>query len=186
VVEKEQRYSQCPKKLGKTTINYGMGAGKLSKRIGVSHDEAQQLIDLYMDTYPAVRQFFGEAVAETVATGYAFTILGRRRNVPEIASHRKDERAQGERISTNTQIQGSAADVCKMAQVNLDKILLEKRYGCKQLMQVHDELVFECPTENVELVLPEIQDIMEHPFSHDLAVHLAVDTGHGPSWGAAK
>lgn len=167
-------------------INYGMGAGKLSKQIGVSHDEAQDLINLYMDTYPAVRQFFGEAVAETIATGYAFTILGRRRNVPEIASHRRDERSQGERIATNTQIQGSAADVCKMAQINLDKIRLEERYGCRQLMQVHDELVFECPTECVGQVMPEIQDIMEHPFSLELAVHLAVDSGSGDSWGAAK
>lgn len=167
-------------------INYGMGAGKLSKQIGVSHDEAQDLINLYMDTYPAVRQFFGEAVAETMATGYAFTILGRRRNVPEIASHRKDERSQGERIATNTQIQGSAADVCKMAQINLDKVRLEERYGCKQLMQVHDELVFECPTECVDQVMPEIRDIMEHPFSLELAVHLAVDSGFGESWGAAK
>ncbi len=167
-------------------INYGMGAGKLSKQIGVSLEEAQELITRYMTTYPAVKQFFQEAVQETLTTGYAFTVLGRRRNVPEIASYRKDERAQGERIATNTQIQGSAADVCKMAQIHLDSIRLEERYGCKQLMQVHDELVFECPTENVQHVLPEIQDIMEHPFSRDLAVHLAVDSGYGDSWGAAK
>jgi DNA polymerase I len=167
-------------------LNYGMGAAKLARALGCSVDEAQKKIDQYKATYPAVTQFYQEAVAETEKTGYAFTILGRRRNVAEIASHRHDERALGERVAINTQIQGSAADVCKMAQINLMKVDLESRYGCRMLLQVHDELVFECPEENCKEAMEEITDLMEHPFTVDLAVHLAVEAGHGASWGASK
>ena len=167
-------------------LNYGMGAGKLGHSLNLSRADAQKKIDQYKATYPAVKQFFEEAVAETLRTGYSFTILGRRRNVIEIASHRKDERALGERIAINTQIQGSAADVCKMAQIHIANLDLVKHYGCRMLLQVHDELVFECPKENVKIAMEEIKELMEHPFSSDLAVHLAVDGGHGDSWGAAK
>jgi DNA polymerase-1 len=164
-------------------LNYGMGANKLARQLGITTQEAKDLIERYMDTYPAVGQFFKNAVEETDRTGYAFTVLGRRRNIPQIRSSRKDERALGERLATNTQIQGSAADVCKMAQINLWKVGLEQRYGCRQLLQIHDEVVFECPKESVAEALA---DLMEHPFSQDLSVHLAVDSGHGASWGAAK
>lgn len=167
-------------------LNYGMGAGKLSRQLGVDQSEAQDKIDKYKATYPAVTQFYAEAIAETQQTGYAFTLLGRRRNIPQIASTRKDEQAQGERLAVNTQIQGTAADVCKMAQIHLENIDLEGRYGCRMLLQVHDELVFECPTEHVKDALEEIVDLMEHPFPKDLAVHLAVDPGRGVSWGNAK
>jgi hypothetical protein len=167
-------------------LNYGMGPGKLAGRLGISLAEAKKKISMYKDAYPAVTRFYAEAIAETEKTGYAFTVLGRRRNIPEIASHRSDERALGERLAVNTQIQGSAADVCKMAQINIMKLDVEGRYGCRLLLQVHDELVFECPKEHVKDATPEITDIMEHPFTHDLAVHLAVDAGSGASWGLAK
>lgn len=167
-------------------LNYGMGSTRLARQLGITREEAQGLINSYMSAYPAVREFFDEAVAETMASGFAFTVMGRRRNIQEIYSYRKDEKAQGERLATNTQIQGSAADVCKVAQVNLHKILLEERLGCKMLLQVHDELVFECPVEAVNEAMEEITDIMEHPFYHDLAVHLAVDGGSGDSWSVAK
>ena len=167
-------------------LNYGMGAAKLARDLGIPLQDSKDLIEKYMDTYPAVQGFFKDAVAETDRTGYAFTVMGRRRNIPQIRSSRKDERALGERLATNTQIQGSAADVCKMAQINMWKVDLEGRYGCRQLLQIHDEVVFECPNENVNDALEEIVDLMEHPFSQELSVYLAVDSGHGPSWGAAK
>lgn len=167
-------------------LNYGMGANRLSNELNISQSEAVALMDKYMETYPAVKKFFMEAVQETRDKGYAFTILGRRRNVTEINSYRKDEKAQGERIATNTPIQGSAADVCKLAQINIDKVRLEERTGCKQLLQVHDEIVFECPAETAAQAAVEIQDLMEHPFYYDLPVHLAVEIGKGASWGSAK
>lgn len=167
-------------------LNYGMGPARLAGQVGISLDEAKKLIEQYMAAYPAVQKFFDEAVKETEQSGYAFTILGRRRNVPEIRSYQRNEQAQGRRIALNTQIQGSAADAAKMAQINLDKVNIEGRYGCRQLLQVHDEIVFECPHDVVDEVMPEIIDLMEHPFSQDLAVHLAVDHGRGTSWGQAK
>ena len=167
-------------------LNYGMGANRLARQLGCTKEEAEEKIERYKKTYPAVSQFYQEAVRETELTGYAFTILGRRRNVPEIMSHQRSERALGERVAINTQIQGSAADVCKMAQINLDKVGIAERYGCDMLLQVHDELVFECPDETLPDALIEIRDLMEHPFPDDLTVHLAIDHGHGPSWGHAK
>jgi DNA polymerase-1 len=112
-------------------------------------------------------------------------VMGRRRNIPEIASTRRDERARGERLAGNTQIQGSAADVLRAAQVNIDKLGLAERYDCHQILSVHDELVLECRTECVPDALEELTDLMEHPFPHDLPVHLAVDAGFGASWGAS-
>lgn len=166
-------------------LNYGMGANRLARELGITKMQAQALIDKYMGAYPAVGSFFENAVAETERTGYAFTVMGRRRNIPEIASTRRDERAQGERLACNTQIQGSAADVCRCAQINIDKLDLAGRLDCHQILQIHDEIVFECRTECVPDALEEITDLMEHPFPHDLAVHLAVDAGHGASWGAS-
>jgi len=167
-------------------LNYGMGAAKLSRALGCTFEEAKKKIEMYKAAYPAVTQFYQEAIAETEKTGYAFTVLGRRRNVAEIASHRKNERALGERIAVNTQIQGSAADVCKMAHINLMKVDIEGRYDCKIVLNVHDELAFEGPKDALPRALIEITDLMEHPFTMDLAVHLAVDAGIGESWGAAK
>lgn len=167
-------------------LNYGMGAKRLARQLGIDPDEAQAKINLYKETYPAVSQFYDEAIAETERTGYAFTVMGRRRNIPEIASTRRDERAQAERLAVNTQIQGSAADVIRCAQVNLWKVGLRQRYDCRQLLNVHDEIVFECPKETANDALEEIIDLMEHPFTMDLAVHLGVDAETGPSWGSAK
>lgn len=167
-------------------LNYGMGANKLARTLGIERGEAQGKIDLYKETYPAVSAFYEEAIAETARTGYAFTVMGRRRNIPEIASHNKAERSEGERKAGNTQIQGSAADVVRCAQINLRRVGLVRRYDCRQLLNVHDEIVFDCPRETADEALEEIIDVMEHPFSMDLAVHLGVDASKGPSWGAAK
>lgn len=167
-------------------LNYGMGPGKLANDLGVSKAEAIAKIELYKKTYPAVTNFYREAIEETERTGYAFTILGRRRNVPGILSHRNDERAQAERIAVNTQIQGSAADVVKMAQINLDRARLDYYFNCHSLLQVHDELVHECPAEMAPFVKKEIKAWMETPFFRDLAVPLTVDASTGPSWLLAK
>ena len=167
-------------------LNYGMGAGKLANDLSITKAEAQAKIELYKQTYPAVTAFYQEAILETEKTGYAFTIMGRRRNVAGIASYRRDERAKAERVAVNTQIQGSAADVVKCAQLRLDAAGLDWYYNCYSLLQVHDELVHECPTEYVHIVMPMIIEIMEHPFYHDLAVPLTVEAASGPSWLSAK
>lgn len=167
-------------------LNYGMGAKKLANQLGCTVGEAKAKIDQYKATYPAVAQFYDEAIEETGETGFSFTLLGRRRNVPEILSPNPEERNRGERIAVNTQIQGSAADVVKMAQILCDKAGLEEKYSCLQLLQIHDELVFECPAEVAVEAKAEIKDFMEHPFITDLLVALTVDIGHGNSWMEAK
>jgi DNA polymerase-1 len=167
-------------------LNYGMGAGKLANDLGVSRQEAEAKIAQYKKTYPAVTRFYAECVETTLQTGYSFTILGRRRNLPGIASSRNDERARAERQCINTEIQGTAADVVKMAQLNLDSAQLDRRYGCIPLLNVHDELVHECPEETAEAAQKEITEWMERPFFLDLSVALTVASGKARNWQDAK
>jgi DNA polymerase-1 len=167
-------------------IIYGQGPAAVGAAIGVSKQVAAQKIAEFEATYPAAIDFKEEAIAETEATGYAFTIMGRRRNIPEILSHRRDERAEGERRAVNTQIQGSAADVCRMAQILIDISGIDERLGCIPKMQVHDELCIQAPKMHVKEAMAELVDWMEHPFPIDLPVPLAVSAGHGRSWLDAK
>lgn len=167
-------------------LNYGMGPGKLANDLGITKEEAIAKIALYKKTYPAVSKFYEECVAITRETGYAFTILGRRRNLPGIASSRNDERARAERQCINLEIQGTAADVVKMAQINLDMAELDRRYGCIALLNVHDELIHECPKETAEEAQKEITQWMEQPFFIDLDVPLTVASGRGANWQVAK
>jgi DNA polymerase I len=167
-------------------LNYGMRENKLARDLGITKDEALSLMDEYMATYPAVQRFYEEAIAETEATGYSFTFIGRRRYHPEILSNREMERFGAQRQAVNNQIQGTAADVVRFAMLNIDAAGLEHQFGCDMLLQVHDELVFEVPKENVEAVKPHIKQLMEHPFYTDLAVPLDVSMGSGSSWMHAK
>lgn len=167
-------------------LNYGMGARTLSKHLGCSMAEAQKKIDLYKGTYPAVENFMREAVEETRATGYAFTVLGRRRSLPGINSRDHAVRSMAERLATNTQIQGSAADVTKMAQMNIHYMNLQRDYDCHNVLQVHDELVYEVPDENADACLPYIEELMAHPFGSDLFCPLEADCHKGKNWMEAK
>lgn len=167
-------------------LNYGMKENKLAKQLGVPVDEALEIIESYMSAYPAVEDFYAEAIAETHRTGYSFTLLGRRRYLPEIRSTSKMERWSAERKAGNTQLQGTAADAVRLAMLHCHYSGLEERYGCRMLLQVHDELVFECPKEHVKEVKEIIRDCMEHPFHTDLAVALPVSMGSGPNWMTAK
>lgn len=167
-------------------LNYGMGANKLARDLGVDKKIAEAKIDQYKKTYPAVDRFMKEAIEEGRKYGYSFTVMGRRRNIPMITSNRKDQQALGERLAVNTQIQGSAADVCRMAQLNLYAAGLHQLYDCHMILQVHDELVFECPSEMVDVVKPEIEELMAHPFSLELPCPMVAEAGVGDSWGEAK
>jgi len=173
------------KQLGFALI-YGMGPEKMGNSIGVSKEEAIKKMKEFEAAYPAANAFKMDAIAETEATGYAFTIMGRRRNIPEIMSHRRNERGEGERRAVNTQIQGSAADVCKMAQILIDASGIEERLGVTPRMQVHDELMNQVPKVHAQEAEEELVDWMEHPFPIDLAVPLSVSAGRGRSWMDAK
>ncbi len=165
---------------------YGMGDSKLARDLGITKAEATAKSQNFMQKYPAVASFKSEMLDDARRFGAIFTIMGRRRSVPGINSYRNDDRSKAERIAVNTPIQGSAADVVRMAQINCFRASLEYRYGCRMLLQVHDELIFECPKETVVEAKAEIKEYMEHPFCIDLSVPLGVDIGSGKSWMAAK
>lgn len=168
-------------------LNYGMKEKKLARSIKKSVEEARKIMDQYMCTYPAVAEFYKAEINRTRETGYAFSVLGRRRYLPEIDGLGKEfETWRAERQAVNVIIQGSAADVAKMAMINCYEADLEGHYGCRMLLQVHDELVFECPQETVKEAMTEIKDWMEHPFETELAVPLTVSIGRGPDWLRAK
>lgn len=167
-------------------LNYGMQAPLLAKNMQCSVPEAEDLMARYMDRYPAVKQFYAEAIEETRACGYAFTVLGRRRFLPEIASKHPGDVGKAERQAVNMQIQGTAADAAKMAMILIDDAQLDRRFGCRMLLQVHDEIVFECPEETCDEAMAEIQQWMEHPFPTDLAVPLTVSGDKAKNWADAK
>jgi DNA polymerase-1 len=167
-------------------LNYGMKENKLARSIGKTAEEALALMDQYMARYPAVKQFFAEAVLNARKTKRSFTILGRRRFLADILSESDFDRFAAERQAVNNVIQGSAADLVRMAMIKIDEMDLEDQYGCHMLMQVHDELVFECPEETCEEVQPIIKDVMEHAFPTELAVPMEASTGRGTNWADAK
>lgn len=173
-------------------LNYGMKAGKLAGRLGCTKIEAQAKIDKYMATYPAVTRFYDDAINDARKTGYSFTLLGRRRFLPEIISQNEMERWQAERQAVNTVIQGTAADAAKMAMVNIFESGLLEEFGAKMRSQIHDELIHTCPKGTVgdlkgnHRAMFAIKEMMEHPFPTDLDVPLAVSIGRGASWLNAK
>jgi DNA polymerase-1 len=168
-------------------LNYGMKENKLARSLKCTKEEALALMKQYLARYPAIDRYFKETIAIAQRTGYAFTVLGRRRFIPEIASMNDMDRWQAERQASNTGIQGSAADVVKMAMILCHQDpYLTKECGARMLIQVHDELMFEVPEETVQQAKASIKDWMEHPFPTDLEVPLDISAGVGHSWIDAK
>ena len=160
---------------------YGQGATALAQIIRVSRKTAQEYIDQYFHTYARVRQWLDDTIVQAHQEGYVSTLLGRRRWIPELSSRNVMERQAGERIAANTPIQGTAADLCKMAMLNISRRLEGKH--TKMLLQIHDELVFESPDEEVEEVSQMIRHEMVHVYA--LSVPLKVNLGVGHSWAEA-
>jgi len=182
-------------------LNYGEGPQKLGHTLGVSVDEAKALIEKYFKPYPRVRAFINGVHAFILDNAMVETILGRPRRFHEmhaigemldkmvrwrLPGTAKANLAQAERQSVNSIIQGSAADVAKMAMIKCEFDQRLKRLGVQQLLQVHDELLFEVPEEHVQEVMPIVRELMEHPFGDDLLVPLNIDAGVGYSWATAK
>lgn len=187
-----QHFKDCLKARGdvKTIsfgLNYGMKAPAMAARMGCSIEEAEAKIEQYMAAYPAVRKFFAEAVEEAREYEAVYTILGRRRQLPDINSQYNFTRFRAERQASNMPIQGSAAEVCKMAMIHLyEDADLRNRLEYKMRLQVHDEVIGTCPKTATKEVQARIKDWMEHPFPSDIGVPLEIDMGVGPSWGHAK
>ena len=159
----------------------------MAARIGCTVEEAVATIEKYMATYPAVRAFFASAAEDARRTGYAFTLMGRRRYLPDITNWDDYTRFRAERQASNMPIQGTAAEVCKMARINIyEEGELRNKYGYEMCLQVHDEIVGECPEEYVDIVVPRVREWMEHPFPSDVGVPLTAEIGYGDAWGTAK
>lgn len=168
-------------------LNYGMKEKAMAARMGCSVEEAIEKIEQYMAKYPAVQQFFNEAVESAREYGAAYTLLGRRRRLPNITASKDFIRFRAERQASNMPIQGTAAEACKLAMIHIyEDVELREKYGYRMCLQVHDEIVGECPTECVPEVKARIREWMEHPFPTDIGVPLIADIGSGPSWGSAK
>jgi DNA polymerase-1 len=161
-------------------IIYGQGAFTLADQLNKSRAEAKELIDNYYKTFPKLKEFIAGQMELAREQGYVETILGRRRYLKNINSQNAVVRAGDERNAVNAPIQGSAADIIKIAMINIYKILNDGHYKSKMLLQVHDELVFDIHQEELVVLKPKIKHEMEHAFT--LSVPLIVEMGEGKNW----
>ncbi|MEN6305278.1 MAG: DNA polymerase, partial [Armatimonadia bacterium] len=161
-------------------VLYGMGALALSKSLGISRSEAQQFIDQYFAALSSVKEFMDGTVARAKAEGYVSTILGRRRPMPDLQSPDRQVAAYAERAAANTPLQGSAADIVKVAMVRLANLLPEQFPEAGMLLQVHDELVLEAPEGQAQAVAALVREVMENVV--ELNVPLTVEVAIGHNW----
>jgi DNA polymerase-1 len=165
-------------------IVYGLSAYGMADRLDIPQEEAAEFIERYMSGFPAVKRFIEETIEQGAEHGYVSTLFGRRRQVPELRSRRWDLRKQGERFAVNMVIQGTAADIMKMAMVRCDHALAEANLESKLVLQIHDELLFEGPADEAERV--EAIAVREMANAYELDPPLAVDAGIGTDWLSAK
>jgi DNA polymerase-1 len=161
-------------------IIYGISDFGLARNTGVSREEARQFIDTYFQRYPRVKEYMDRAIGEARRTGYVTTILGRRRPIPEINSRNNIARRAAERTAINTPIQGSAADIIKLAMVRIYRRFDEENLGSKMVLQIHDELIFEIPPSEEKIVRKIVEEEMEGVI--ELKVPLIVQIDVGRSW----
>ncbi len=167
-------------------IVYGISPFGLSQNIGVSQAEAKKYIETFFEKFAAVRELMDRNIAEAKTKGYTTTILGRRRPIPELQSGDPVQRGFGERMAVNSPIQGSAADLIKLAMINVHKKLHEDLPHVKMILQVHDELIFEVPDHDLEAAKQLVKSEMEAVGKQlNLSVPLKVDLGVGKNWRAA-
>ena len=165
-------------------IVYGQQAYGLSQSLHISMTEARDMIDRYYEAYPGVRTFLDNVVERAKQTGYAETMYGRRRHIPELKAKNPQLRGFGERTAMNHPMQGTAADIIKIAMARVSRRLEEEGFAAHMILQVHDELDFECPVDEVERLTAMVQDVMEHVV--DLRVPLIAEASTGVTWADAK
>lgn len=165
-------------------IVYGQQAYGLSQSLHISMAEARDMIDRYYEAYPGVRTFLDNVVVRAKQTGYAETMYGRRRHIPELKAKNPQLRGFGERTAMNHPMQGTAADIIKIAMARVSRRLEEEGFAAHMILQVHDELDFECPVNEVERLTAMVRDVMEHVV--DLRVPLIAEASTGITWADAK
>ena len=163
---------------------YGISGFGLAKNTGVSRQEAQEFINRYFAKYPGVKGFMDSAAEDGRHNGYALTLMGRRRYLPELKSDKAVVREFGKRAAMNTPVQGTAADIIKLAMVRVDEALRREGLKSRLILQVHDELLLECPPEEVEKAGKLLKDAMEHVI--ELRVPLLAEVHQGMNWAEAK
>ncbi len=170
------------------TINfatiYGQGAFALSRQLGITQDDAKRFIEQYFTRFAGVRAWLDRTVAQAREKGYVETLFGRRRYVPELKDRNYNIRAFGERTATNSPLQGSAADLIKIAMIRIARALKEQGLASRMILQVHDELVFEVPHGEEEAATELVKRHMEG--AAELRVPLVVSVGMGMNWVDAK
>lgn len=165
-------------------IVYGISDYGLSQSLGITRKKAKAFIDDYLDSFPGVKQYMSDIVKDAKAQGFVETLLHRRRYIPDITSRNFNLRSFAERTAMNTPIQGSAADIIKLAMVQFNEEVQHTEYHAKLLLQVHDELIFEVPKDEVEAFSKFVEEIMESALALD--VPLKVDSSYGATWYDAK
>jgi DNA polymerase-1 len=165
-------------------IVYGISAYGLSENLEIPRDEAQQYIDAYLARFPHVQDFIARTIEQAGREGYVTSLLGRRRPVPEIRASNRQTRGFGERIAVNFVMQGSNADIIKVAMIRIARRLREEGRGARLVLQVHDELLLEVPEPEVTKVRELVR--AEMVGAYDLDPPLAVDVGVGDNWAEAK
>jgi DNA polymerase-1 len=166
-------------------IIYGISAFGLSQRLAIPRTEAAAIIDAYFREYPTIRNYMDLTVAEARENGFVATLSGRRRYFPDLNSANQNLRGNAERAAINTPIQGTAADMIKLAMIRIDTLLREKPYQSKMLLQVHDELVFDLALNEQDELVPLILDAMKTALPLPHGVPIEVEHGTGPNWLAA-
>ncbi|MCF0105029.1 MAG: DNA polymerase I, partial [Eggerthellaceae bacterium] len=164
-------------------IVYGQKAFGLSKSLGIPFEEAQEFIDKYFKTYPKVREYLDKTIEEARKNTYASTMFGRRRYIPELLSSNGALRKFGERTAMNHPMQGSAADIIKLAMNEISAKLNSEKLQSKMILQVHDELCFSAKKEELEKLEVMVKDVMENIVK--LKVPLVVDINHAANWANA-
>ena len=165
-------------------IIYGISSFGLSEDLGINVYEAKDFIDKYLETFPGIKEYMDNTVKDAYQNGYVKTIFNRKRIIDELKNKNYLIRSSGERMAMNTPIQGSAADILKLAMIKLQNKIDEMNLNTKMLVQVHDELVFNVPNNEVEIVVPLIKDVMENIYK--MSVPLKVDIEYGKTWYDAK
>ena len=165
-------------------IVYGISDFGLANNLGIPRKLAKQYIETYFERYPGIKDYMENVVREARDKGYVETLFKRRRSLPDINSRNFNIRNFAERTAINSPIQGSAADILKIAMINLDKALVEKGYKAKMLLQVHDEIVLEVPQDELKAVKSLVKDTMESAI--ELSVPLVADESAGQTWYEAK
>lgn len=176
-VTKEQRYKAKSVNFG---LIYGQGAFGLSKNLGIARKEAQELIDAYFQEFGGVKNYMDETIAFCRNNGYVKTLLGRRRYIPDINSANQTVVGFAERNAINAPIQGSAADMIKLAMIKIHKRLNAENWKAKMILQVHDELIFDVPNDELEALIPMVKSEMERAMP--LEVPIVAEAGKGANW----